>query len=141
MAPSPRTVLVVDDFALFRSMLKQMFQHLGPYHILEAADGPTALQRLHIQPVDLVTIDWHLGPMCGLALLKAIRADPHLHAIPALMITVESSKDSLMLALQAGVNGYIVKPFPLATLAEKLVTLWYSEGKSNDEYGRPAGQR
>jgi two-component system chemotaxis response regulator CheY len=126
MAPSPRTVLVVDDFALFRSMLKQMFQHLGPYHILEAADGPTALQRLHTQPVNLVTIDWHLGAMSGLALLKAIRADPHLHAIPVLMITVESSKDSLMLALQAGVNGYIVKPFPLATLAEKLMTLWHS---------------
>ena len=72
-----------------------------------------------------MTIDGQLGPISGLALLKAIRADPHLHAIPALMITVESSKESLMLALQVGVSGYIVKPFPLATLAEKLVTLWY----------------
>jgi len=125
MAPSPRTVLLVDDLALMRSLLTQMFQQLGPYHILEAADGPTALQLLHTQPVDLVTIDWHLGPMSGLALLKAIRADPHLHAIPALMLTVESSKESIILALQAGVSGYIVKPFPLATLAEKLVTLWY----------------
>jgi two-component system chemotaxis response regulator CheY len=126
MAPPTRTVLVVDDLALFRGMLKQMFQQLGPYHILEAADGPTALQRLYTQPVDLVTIDWHLGPMSGVDLLKAIRADPYLHTIPALMITVESSKESIMLALQAGVNSYIVKPFPLATLAEKLATLWYS---------------
>jgi len=76
MAPSPRTVLVVDDFALFRGILKQMFHHLGPYHILEAADGPTALQGLYTQPVNLVTLDWYLGPMSGLALLKAIRADP-----------------------------------------------------------------
>jgi two-component system chemotaxis response regulator CheY len=125
MATSTRTVLLVDDLALMRSMLKQMFQQLGPYHILEAADGPPALQLLHTQPVDLVTIDGQLGPISGLALLKAIRADPHLHAIPALMITVESSKESIMLALQAGVSGYIVKPFPLATLAEKLATLWY----------------
>ena len=126
MAHPPRTVLLVDDLTLMRSMLKRMFQQLGPYHILEAADGPTALQLLHAQPVDLVTIDWHLGQMSGVALLKAIRADPHLQAIPALMITVESSKESIMLALQAGVSGYIVKPFSLATLAEKLMTLWHS---------------
>jgi two-component system chemotaxis response regulator CheY len=124
MAPPPRTVLLVDDLALMRSMLKQMFQQLGPYHILEAADGPTALQILHTQPVDLVTIDGHLGSMSGLALLKAIRADPHLYTIPAIMITVEASKETIMLALQAGVSGYIVKPFTLATLADKLVTLW-----------------
>jgi two-component system chemotaxis response regulator CheY len=126
MPHPPRTVLLVDDLALMRSLLKQMFQQLGPYHILEAADGPTALQRLHTQPVDLVTIDWYLGPMSGFALLKAIRADPYLRTIPVLMITVEASKETILLALQAGVSGYIVKPFTLATLAEKLVTLWYT---------------
>lgn len=127
MAPPPRTVLLVDDLALMRSMLKQMFQQLGPYHILEADDGPTALQHLYTQPVDLVTIDWYLGEeMNGLTLLKAIRTALHLRAIPILMITGEASKETIMLALQAGVSGYIVKPFALPTLAEKLATLWYA---------------
>jgi two-component system chemotaxis response regulator CheY len=58
--------------------------------------------------------------MTGIELLKHVRADPKLKAMPVLMVTAEAKRDQIVEAAQAGVNGYVVKPFTAAALKEKI---------------------
>ncbi|MBA6291778.1 chemotaxis response regulator CheY [Colwellia sp. MB3u-70] len=113
-------VLVVDDFSTMRRIIKNLLRDLGFTNISEADDGNTALPMLKAGDFDFVVTDWNMPVMQGIDLLKAIRADEKLSHIPVLMVTAEAKKDQIVMAAQAGVNGYIVKPFTAATLSAKL---------------------
>jgi two-component system chemotaxis response regulator CheY len=112
--------LVVDDFSTMRRIVKNLLQELGYANIEEADDGATALPMLQAGDFDFLITDWNMPTMPGLALLKAVRADPKLAKIPVLMVTAEAKRDQIVEAAQAGVSGYIIKPFTAATLSEKL---------------------
>jgi two-component system chemotaxis response regulator CheY len=113
-------VLVVDDFSTMRRIVKNLLRDLGFTNISEADDGSTALPMLQGGDFDFVVTDWNMPGMQGIDLLKAIRADANLAHIPVLLITAEAKKEQIVMAAQAGVNGYIVKPFTAATLKTKL---------------------
>lgn len=113
-------VLVVDDFSTMRRIVKNLLRDLGFTNIQEADDGNTALPMLQGGDFDFVVTDWNMPGMQGIDLLKAIRADANLSHIPVLLITGEAKKEQIIMAAQAGVNGYIVKPFTAATLKTKL---------------------
>lgn len=113
-------VLVVDDFSTMRRIIKNLLRDLGFTNISEADDGSTALPMLKEGDFDFVVTDWNMPGMQGIDLLKAIRADGKLAHIPVLMVTAEAKKEQIVMAAQAGVNGYIVKPFTAATLSTKL---------------------
>ncbi len=113
-------VLVVDDFSTMRRIVKNLLRDLGFTNIQEADDGSTALPMLQNGDFDFVVTDWNMPGMQGIDLLKAIRADSRLAHIPVLLITAEAKKEQIVMAAQAGVNGYIVKPFTAATLKAKL---------------------
>ncbi len=113
-------VLVVDDFSTMRRIVKNLLRDLGFTNIQEADDGNTALPMLQGGDFDFVVTDWNMPGMQGIDLLKAIRADANLSHIPVLLITAEAKKEQIIMAAQAGVNGYIVKPFTAATLKTKL---------------------
>jgi two-component system chemotaxis response regulator CheY len=113
-------VLVVDDFSTMRRIVKNLLRDLGFTNIQEADDGSTALPMLQGGDFDFVVTDWNMPGMQGIDLLKAIRADESLSHIPVLLITAEAKKEQIVMAAQAGVNGYIVKPFTAATLKTKL---------------------
>ncbi len=113
-------VLVVDDFSTMRRIVKNLLRDLGFTNIQEADDGSTALPMLQGGEFDFVVTDWNMPGMQGIDLLKAIRADASLSHIPVLLITAEAKKEQIVMAAQAGVNGYIVKPFTAATLKTKL---------------------
>ncbi|MFQ3209733.1 MAG: two-component system chemotaxis response regulator CheY [Colwellia sp.] len=113
-------VLVVDDFSTMRRIVKNLLRDLGFTNIQEADDGSTALPMLQGGDFDFVVTDWNMPGMQGIDLLKAIRADASLSHIPVLLITAEAKKEQIVMAAQAGVNGYIVKPFTAATLKTKL---------------------
>lgn len=113
-------VLVVDDFSTMRRIVKNLLRDLGFTNIQEADDGNTALPMLQGGSFDFVVTDWNMPGMQGIDLLKAIRADANLAHIPVLLITAEAKKEQIVMAAQAGVNGYIVKPFTAATLKTKL---------------------
>ncbi|UUO23086.1 chemotaxis protein CheY [Colwellia sp. M166] len=113
-------VLVVDDFSTMRRIIKNLLRDLGFTNISEADDGSTALPMLKDGAFDFVVTDWNMPGMQGIDLLKAIRADSKLSHIPVLMVTAEAKKEQIVMAAQAGVNGYIVKPFTAATLNSKL---------------------
>ncbi len=113
-------VLVVDDFSTMRRIVKNLLRDLGFTNIQEADDGSTALPMLQGGDFDFVVTDWNMPGMQGIDLLKAIRADASLSHIPVLLITAEAKKEQIVMAAQAGVNGYIVKQFTAATLKTKL---------------------
>lgn len=113
-------ILVVDDFSTMRRIIKNLLRDLGFNNTAEADDGNTALPMLQNGNFDLLVTDWNMPGMQGIDLLKAVRADPKLAKLPVLMVTAESKRDQIVEAAQAGVNGYIVKPFTAITLKEKL---------------------
>ena len=87
---------------------------------IEADDGLTALPILNAGGIDFLVTDWNMPGMQGIDLLKTVRADPKLATLPVLMVTAETKREQIIEAAQAGVNGYIVKPFTAATLKEKI---------------------
>ena len=113
-------ILVVDDFSTMRRIIKNLLRDLGFTNTQEADDGNTALPMLQTGTFDFLVTDWNMPGMQGIDLLKAVRADSKLKSIPVLMVTAESKREQIIEAAQAGVNGYIVKPFTAATLDEKL---------------------
>ena len=113
-------VLVVDDFATMRRIIKNILRQIGFTNIIEADDGSTALPILEKDNIDLVITDWNMPKMSGLELLKAIRSNPNLKDTPVLMVTAEAKKENVLLAIKAGVNNYIVKPFTPEVLKEKI---------------------
>ncbi len=113
-------ILVVDDFSTMRRIIKNLLKDLGFTNVQEADDGSTALPMLQQGDFDFVVTDWNMPGMQGIDLLRAVRADDNLKDIPVLMVTAEAKKEQIVAAAQAGVNGYVVKPFTAATLKEKL---------------------
>jgi len=113
-------ILIVDDFSTMRRIIKNLLRDLGFNNTQEADDGTTALPMLQAGGFDFLVTDWNMPGMTGLDLLKAVRADPKLASLPVLMVTAEAKKDQIIEAAQAGVNGYIVKPFTAQTLKEKI---------------------
>ena len=117
------TVLVVDDFATMRRILKDNLKRIGFSKIVEAEDGCLALEELKKNKIDLIISDWNMPNMNGLDLLKAVRGDERLRYIPFIMVTAEGQKASIVKAVQSGVTNYIVKPFTSEVLNEKLKLL------------------
>lgn len=113
-------IIVVDDFSTMRRIIKNLLKDLGFTNVQEADDGNTALPMLQQGDFDFVVTDWNMPGMQGIDLLRAIRADDNLKHLPVLMVTAEAKKEQIVAAAQAGVNGYVVKPFTAATLKEKL---------------------
>ncbi|MEW9625487.1 chemotaxis response regulator CheY [Rhodanobacter geophilus] len=119
-------ILVVDDFSTMRRIVRNLLVELGFSNplIQEADDGENALILLRSQPFDLVVTDWNMPNMTGIDLLRAIRAEAALKGLPVLMVTAENNREQIIAAAQAGVNGYIVKPFTAVTLKEKLTKIF-----------------
>ena len=113
-------ILVVDDFSTMRRIIKNLLGDLGFTNMVEADDGLTALPILKAGGIDFLVTDWNMPGMQGIELLKVVRADEKLSKMPVLMVTAEQKREQIIEAAQAGVNGYIVKPFTAATLKEKI---------------------
>lgn len=113
-------ILIVDDFSTMRRIVKNLLSDLGFSNTAEAEDGSAALLALRASPFDFVITDWNMPVMTGIELLRAIRADEKLKALPVLMVTAEAKREQIIEAAQSGVNGYIIKPFTAQTLEEKL---------------------
>jgi len=113
-------ILIVDDFSTMRRIVKNLLRDLGFTNTHEADDGLTAIPLLETGNFDFLVTDWNMPGMTGFDLLKTCRADPKLKDLPILMVTAEAKREQIVAAAQAGVNGYIVKPFTAAVLKEKI---------------------
>ena len=122
--------LVVDDYSTMRRIIKNLLHDLGYANVSEADDGNTALPMLKSGGFDFLITDWNMPGMAGLDLLKAVRADEKLAKLPVLMLTAEAKREQIVEAAQAGVNGYVIKPFTAATLKEKIDKILESRAAS-----------
>jgi len=117
-------VLVVDDFATMRKIVRNILKQIGFEDIIEAEDGTAALQLIKNDKVGLVVTDWNMPNMTGLDLLREIRQNPQTSNLPVLMVTAEGLKENVMEAVKAGVSNYVVKPFTAEVLQEKIETIF-----------------
>ncbi|MBF0210867.1 MAG: response regulator [Desulfamplus sp.] len=113
-------VLIVDDFATMRRILKNILKQIGFKNLLEADDGTTAMEVLEKNDIELVISDWNMPKMTGLELLKWVRGNKKYAKTPFLMVTAEAQKQNVIEAVQAGVSNYVVKPFTAEAISEKL---------------------
>lgn len=121
-------ILIVDDFSTMRRIIKNLLRDLGFSNTYEADDGVTALPMLKNGDFDFLVTDWNMPGMTGIELLRAVRADEKLRAMPVLMVTAEAKRDQIIEAAQAGVNGYVVKPFTAQALQEKIAKIFERVG-------------
>jgi two-component system chemotaxis response regulator CheY len=120
-------VLVVDDYSTMVRIIRNLLAQIGFADVDDAKDGESALQKLRSKRYGLVISDWNMEPMTGYDLLKEVRADPGLGAVPFIMVTAESKTENVIAAKKAGVNTYIVKPFNAQTLKAKIEAV-FAEG-------------
>ena len=113
-------ILIVDDFSTMRRIVRNLLKEIGYSNAEEAEDGAVALNMLKSSKFDFVVSDINMPNMNGFELLKSIKSDDSLKAVPVLMVTAEAKKEDIVAAAQGGAAGYIVKPFTKATLEEKV---------------------
>ena len=114
-------ILIVDDYKTMLRIISNLLKQIGFENVEEATDGTAALAKLRESEFKLVISDWNMEPMTGIELLREVRADDNLKKIPFIMVTAESKTENVVIAKEAGVSNYIVKPFNAATLKSKLV--------------------
>jgi two-component system chemotaxis response regulator CheY len=116
-------VLVVDDSRAIRRIVSGMMKELG-FAVTEAENGQEALERLEeIERPDIVLVDWNMPEMDGLEFVRAVRANPRFCDLPLMMVTSETEMERMALALLAGANEYVMKPFDKSTIEDKLQLL------------------
>jgi two-component system chemotaxis response regulator CheY len=114
-------VLVVDDFATMRRIIKNILRQIGFTNIVEADDGTTAWETLNKDDsIEFIVSDWNMPQMTGIELLRKVRASEEFADLPFLMVTAEAQQENIIEAVQAKVSNYIVKPFTPDTLGQKI---------------------
>lgn len=116
-------ILIVDDYSRMLRIIRNLLRQLGYEQVEEASDGASALDKLRQKPFRLVISDWNMEPMSGLELLRQVRADPALAELPFIMVTAEARAAKIAEAQQAGVSGYIIKPFGAEALSIKIAAV------------------
>ena len=117
-------ILVVDDFSTMRRIVRGILRQLGFENVVEAENGAEAFKTVQGGGIDFVVSDWNMPVMNGLDLLKNIRAEEATKNLPLLMVTAEALKENVVLAISAGANNYVVKPFTPDLLKEKMTAIF-----------------
>ncbi|MGY2135426.1 response regulator [Pseudomonas reactans] len=124
------SVLVVDDASFIRDLVKKCLRNYFPGIKLEdAVNGKKAQAILMRESFDLVLCDWEMPEMSGLELLTWCREQPHLKAMPFVMVTSRGDKENVVQAIQAGVSGYVSKPFTNEQLLNKVKQALHKIGR------------
>ena len=111
-------ILLVDDSRTILNIQKNVLKQLGHEDVVEAEDGVQALTQYGIAKPDLMLVDWNMPNMDGITLIRKIRETDR--KTPIIMCTTEAEKSRVLEAVKAGVNNYIVKPFTVESLGEKI---------------------
>ena len=115
--------LIIDDSVTMRRIIANILARIGYPDVVHAANGREALERLGTEPVDVVITDWYMPEMNGLDFVKILRTTPATSHIPIVIVTANAASDDIQHALQLGVKGYILKPFTVETLKDKVDAL------------------
>ena len=119
--------LVVDDSTTMRRIMINALKRIGYHDAAEASNGQEALARLDAS-IGCIITDWNMPEMGGLELAQAVRETPAGRNVPILMVTTRGAREDILAALEAGVNGYLVKPFTPSVLKEKIDRIFSAAG-------------
>jgi two-component system chemotaxis response regulator CheY len=112
---------VIDDSSTMRRIIVNTLKGMGHTDIIQGEDGVEGWKVIDANPdVDIILTDWNMPNMNGLELVIKIRSDSRFEKTPIVMVTTEGGKKEVIIAMKAGVNNYIVKPFSAEILKEKL---------------------
>ena len=112
--------MIVDDSRALRKILGEMLRQAG-VTVIEAANGREALKKLSDTPrPDVALIDWNMPEMNGLELVVALRASEEFATLPIIMVTTETEIEQMSVALAAGANEYVMKPFSADVILDKM---------------------
>jgi two-component system chemotaxis response regulator CheY len=115
-----KKALVVDDSKAIRQIERKYLEELG-FEVLEAENGKEALEVLkEHSDISLILLDWHMPIMNGYEFLKTLRANPQHQEIKVMMVTTENQQKSVIDAIMAGANEYLMKPFDKEMLETKI---------------------
>ena len=104
-------VLVVDDTDSIRLLIRTNLE-IADFEVDEAVDGRDALEQLAVDPLpDAVTVDMMMPRLDGVATVQAMRADPRTAGLAIIMVSTQNHPADIQRANDAGVDGYVVKPF------------------------------
>ena len=123
-AASSLRVLVVDDQQTIRSLVRIGLKEIGVTHIEDAVDGEDGLRALLTHKSNLIISDYNMPKLDGLNFLRAVRSTPALKNTGFIMLTGRADSDLVQRAQQFGVNNYLVKPFTVATLRQKIEAVY-----------------
>lgn len=121
-APSAARVLIVDDDPDIRNVVSAMLEAVG-LTVLAAASAEDALERVGVEPFDLLVLDWNLPKMTGLNLCRIVRKDPALASLPVLFLTANASSRNMVEAFASGGDDFVVKPFRAPELGARIFSL------------------
>ena len=113
--------MIVDDSRAIRMILRKTLERLG-YDVVQAANGKEALDQLQTgsDVVSLCLVDWNMPEMDGLDFVKNLRSNPRFQSVLVMMVTTETEADHISMALEAGANEYVIKPFTDEIIEDKL---------------------
>src|SRR5688572_15247013 len=131
--------LIIDDSVTMRRIIANILARLGHPEVLHAANGREALDRLATESVDVVITDWYMPEMNGLDFVKTLRHTPATSHIPIVIVTANAASDDIQHALELGVKSYILKPFTVETMRDKIDALIAQLGPAEtDDHRVPA---
>jgi CheY-like chemotaxis protein len=125
------TVMVIDDEIHIRRLIARMLELAG-YQVVEAANGPQALQLMRETRPDVITCDIAMPGMNGFQVLEAIKSQPETAGIPIIMLTALGQEKDANRAMDLGAADYITKPFGSINLVERIERQLAGGGKGND---------
>lgn len=114
------TILVVDDDPNIVDTIKLILQNMGDYHVQTADTGPECLRQVSVETPDLILLDYYLPGLSGLDVLRKLRTGPATRDIPVLIVSVDAQLERMVACLEAGANGFLIKPFDAANLYQQV---------------------
>ncbi len=115
--------LIIDDSLTMRRIISNILARLGHTDVLHAANGREALQRIENDGVEFVITDWYMPEMNGLDFVRRIRGNPATQDLPILIVTANAASGDVVQAMKLKVNGYVLKPFRIEVLKDKIASI------------------
>lgn len=123
-----RKVLVVDDSATMRRMVMAALRDVQGIAFDQAQSGLEAIERLSVEPVDLVVLDLNMPDVHGIEVLRFVRSHHAFESTPVIVLTTRGDPESREAAIREGASAYVTKPFEPATLVPEVQRLLESSG-------------
>lgn len=118
-------VLLVDDNAFTRKVVRAILNNLGVKAVTEAADGIAALEAIRLAPPDVIILDWEMPLLNGAEVVRIVRSPGVFPApdVPIIMLSGHGERWRIVESMKLGVNEFLCKPVSAQVLLDRLVSI------------------